>query len=89
MPIQVRTEKLSPWKNDLADQIKVDMLNEVVEGFAKEAHVQLAEMSCDYHPDKISYLTIAADRKTTMLIRRRFCCRKFSQKISVKLKGYI
>jgi len=89
MPIQIKTKKLSPWNNDLADQIKVDMLNRVVDEFAKEAKVQLSKLTCDKHPDKISHITIAADRQNTMLIRRRFCCNRFSQKISVKLEGYI
>lgn len=89
MPIRIKIKKLKPWNNNLADQIKVDMLNIVVEDFAREAQRQLSEFFCEHHPEKVSYITIAADRKNTMLIKRRFCCRKFAQKITAKLKGYI
>lgn len=89
MALQIKTKKLSPWKNDLADQIKVDMLNEVVAEFADEAKVQLGKLKCQKHPDKTSYITIAADRTNTMVIRRKFCCPEFKKKISIRLEGYL
>ncbi|MEX1240191.1 MAG: hypothetical protein WEB30_10750 [Cyclobacteriaceae bacterium] len=89
MPIQVRTKTLSPWNNDLADQIKVDILNDIVEEFMKEARVQLGNLKCKRHPEKISYITITADRTHTMVIRRKFCCTEFKERVSRKFKGYV
>jgi hypothetical protein len=89
MPIQVRTKKLTPWKNDLADQIKVEMLNKVAGEFANEARSQLGKLKCERHPRTLSYITIAADRTNTMVIKRKFCCPEFKERISEKLKGYL
>ena len=89
MPIRIITKKLSPFRNDLADQIKVEMLNEVVDEFSREARVQLGKLKCEHHPTKISTLTVAADRARTLVIRRKFCCPEFGDRISKKLKGYL
>ena len=89
MSIHIKTKKLSPRRTDLADQIKVDMLNEIMSDFAVEAKNQLGKLKCEKHPRKVSEITIAADRIHTMKIRRKFCCPEFEKKISAKLEGYL
>lgn len=86
MPIRVTTKKLKTWHNDLADEIKVEMLNEVVEEFASEAQKELGKLKCKEHPRKISRLTIVADRNKTMIIKKKFCCAEFEEKVSVKIE---
>ncbi|MGC1244328.1 MAG: hypothetical protein WA874_22245 [Chryseosolibacter sp.] len=86
MPIQVRRKKLNPWHNDLADEIKVDMLNQVVCDFTSEAKNELEKMECPKHPNTLSYVTIIPDRMNVMIIRKKFCCPEFEEKISVKLE---
>ena len=89
MSIQIKTRKLLPRQRDLADQIKVDMLNEIAKDFAQEARSQLGDLKCEKHPAKVSYITIAADRTHTLIIRRKFCCPEFEKKISMRLEGYL
>jgi hypothetical protein len=86
MPIRVTTKKLKAWHNDLADEIKVDMLNEVVEEYATEAQKELGKLTCKEHPRKISQLTIIADRINTMVIEKKFCCAEFEDKVSLKIE---
>jgi len=86
MPIQVITKKLAPWHRDIADQIKVEMLNQVTEEFAQEVKNELGKLNCPNHPDKISYITIMADRNNTIIIKKKFCCPAFEEKISVKIR---
>ncbi|HET9487002.1 MAG TPA: hypothetical protein VFO54_06195 [Chryseosolibacter sp.] len=88
MPIQVRKKKLIPWHNDLADEIKVAMLNEVVDEFSRVARNELSKIKCDKHPGEVSYILITPDRVSTMIIKRKFCCPEFAQKITMKLNGY-
>lgn len=85
MSIRVNTKKLTPWQNDLPDQIKVDMVNQVAEDFAAEVREELGELRCGKHPSKISTVTIIADRTNTMVIKKKFCCPDFEKKVSVKL----
>lgn len=86
MPVSITTRKLTAWHNDLPDEIKVDMLNEIVEDFAAEAVKALSSLSCPKHPEQMSYITIAADRSRSMIMEKRFCCTEFEQKVSLKLK---
>lgn len=85
MAIRIEIKKLTPWQHDLTDEIKVEMLNTIVEEYASEAAKQLAKMKCPTHPKKISHITIIADRQHTMIFRKQFCCPEFEKKISMKL----
>lgn len=85
MPVSITTRKLTAWQNDLSDEIKVSMLNEVVEDYAAEAVRALSDLSCPKHPQQMSYITITADRNRTMIIEKKFCCPEFDQKVSLKL----
>lgn len=85
MAIRIEIKKLTPWKHDIADEIRVEMLNTIVEDYASEAGRQLANLKCPTHPRKISHIIIVADRKHTMTFRKKFCCPEFEKKISVKL----
>lgn len=86
MSIRVKTKKLTAWQSDLPDQIKVAMVNEVVEDFAREARKELGDLTCLNHPSRISTVTIIADRISTMVIKKKFCCLQFERKISLKLE---
>ena len=86
MPVSITTRKLTAWHNDLPDEIKVDMLNEIVEDFAAEATRALSELTCPKHPEQMSYITIVADRNQSMVIEKKFCCSEFEYKVSLKLK---
>ena len=86
MAIQVITKKLTPWHNDLPDQIKVEMLNEVAEEFAREVKKELGKLKCENHPMEVSYITVVADRTHNMIIEKKFCCPEFEQKVSVKIE---
>lgn len=86
MPIHISTRKLTARRNDLPDQIKVEMLNEVVEEFAREAKKELANLICKKHPDEISYITIIADRNNNMTLKKKFCCPEFDKKVSLKIQ---
>jgi len=85
MPIQIHTKKLRPWQNDLADEIKVGMLNEMVDDFAREVTKGLGALNCRRHPDVMSHVTIVADRTETMVILKEFCCHEFEALVSLKL----
>jgi hypothetical protein len=85
MPIHVTIKKLTAWRNDAADDIKVDMLNEVAKEFAVEAKKELAKMKCPRHPTRVSQISIIADRTKSMIIKTKFCCPEFGEKVSVKL----
>lgn len=86
MSIRVHTKKLTAWHNDPVDQIKVDMVNAVVEDFATEVRNELGKLKCSRHPSKTTTVTIIADRTNTMVIRNKFCCPEFEKKVSVKLE---
>ena len=86
MPIQVTTQKLTPWHNDAADAIKVAMLNEVAEEFAREVKRELSTIKCKSHPRRNSYISIIADRTQTMIIKTKFCCPEFEKQVSVKIQ---
>lgn len=86
MAIQINTVKLAAWQNDLADQIKVEMLNEVAVQFASEVKKALENAKCQKHPDQISYVTIVPHRKKNMIIKTKFCCPEFDKKMSVKIE---
>jgi hypothetical protein len=86
MPIQVKTQRLTPWHNDMADEIKVNMLNEVAEEFACEVREELSTLTCKCHPHKNSYITVIADRAQTTIVRTEFCCPDFGRQVSVKIE---
>ena len=86
MSIKVNVRKLSPWRNDLPDQIRVEKLNEVAEDFAREITHQLGDLRCSEHPDEVSYLTVIADRHHTMLVEKTFCCQQFEKIVSRKIE---
>lgn len=86
MSIQVNVRKLSAWRNDLPDQIRVEKLNEVAEDYAHEITQQLGNLKCRHHPDQTSYITIVPDRWQTMTIEKKFCCADFEKKVSVKIQ---
>jgi hypothetical protein len=86
MSIRVHTKKLAAWRSDLPDQIKVDMVNAVVEDFATEVRNELGKLKCPRHPSKVSTVTITADRVSTMVIKKKFCCPEFEKKVSLKLE---
>jgi hypothetical protein len=74
------------WRNDLADQIKVDMLNEVVEDYATEVAKELGNLTCQIHPEEISTITIVPDRTHTMVINSKFCCPDFEKIVTLKIE---
>lgn len=86
MPLSITTKKLAPWHHDLPDEIKVDMLNEIVEDYAAEVIKALGDLYCPAHPHVMSYITIVADRVQSIIIEKKFCCPEFEQKVSLKLK---
>ena len=61
MSIKVTIRRLAQWRNDLADQIKVEKLNEVAEDFADEIRRELGNLQCKKHPDETSQVTIIQD----------------------------
>ena len=85
MPVSITTRKLTAWHNDLPDEIKVGMLNEVVEDYAAEAVTVLSHLTCPKHPQQTSHITIVADRNRSMVIEKKFCCPEFEHKVSLKL----
>jgi hypothetical protein len=86
MSIKVKTKTLVARHSDLPDQIRVDMLNQVVEDFAREVLLALGNLECKQHPHKISQLTIFADRAHTLLIKKKFCCPEFEKLVSLKIE---
>ena len=86
MPLSIRIKKLSPWHHDLPDEIKVDMLNEVVQDYATEVVNALGDLYCPKHPNEMSFITIIADRVQSIIIEKKFCCPQFEEKVSMKLK---
>jgi len=86
MSIKVHIRKLAAWHNDLADQIKVEKLNEVAEDFAQEIVNELGNLQCKEHPGKDSYVTIIADRTNQIIIEKKFCCQEFEKKVSLKIE---
>ena len=86
MSIKVRTKKLVARHLDLPDQIRVEMLNQVVEDYATEVLLALGNLTCSRHPDKVSRVTILADRAHTLIIKKKFCCLEFEKLVSVKME---
>jgi hypothetical protein len=86
MPLRITTKKLIPWHHDFPDEIKVQMLNEVVDDYATEVVNALGDLYCPKHPGEISYIIIIADRVQSMIIEKKFCCPQFEEKVSLKLK---
>ena len=86
MSIKVKTRKLIARHSDLPDQIRVDMLNQVMDDFAGEVLLALGNLKCKKHPDKVSHVTIFADREHTLVIKKKFCCREFEKLVSVKIE---
>lgn len=86
MPIKVHIKKLSAWRNDLPDQIKVEKLNEVAEDFAQEITKEIGSLQCPQHPEQVSHITVAADRITSVMIQKKCCCTEFEKKISRKIE---
>ena len=85
MPVSITTRKLNAWHNDLPDEIKVSVLNQVIDDYAAEAMRVLSDLHCPKHPQEMSYITIVADRARSMVIEKKFCCRDFEQRVSLKL----
>lgn len=85
MSIKVKTKLLTAWHNDLPDQIKVEMVNEIAEDFATEIRNALGNLQCQAHPGKNSRITVVADRVNQVNLETRFCCAKFGKKVSVKI----
>ena len=86
MPIKVNIKKLTAWSNDLADQIKVQKINEVAEDYAEEVRKALGTLKCPEHPRKISHITVVADRAHQITIEAKFCCPQFEKKVSLKIE---
>lgn len=86
MPIKVTIRRLTPWRNDLSDQIRVEKLNEVAEDFATEISNELGNLQCKEHPDETSYVTIVPDRTGSLRVEKKFCCPGFEKKVSPKIE---
>ena len=86
MPIKVTIRKLTQWRNDLPDQIRVEKLNEVAEDFAAEIRSELGNMQCKKHPDETSYITIVPYRTGSVSVEKKFCCAEFEKKVAPKIE---
>jgi hypothetical protein len=86
MSIKVNTRKLNAWRNDLADQIRVEKLNEVAEDYAHEIAKELGALKCPSHPGEDSYITIIADRAHYIVTEAKFCCCEFEKKVGLKIE---
>ena len=51
MPVSITTRKLNAWHNDLPDEIKVSVLNQVIDDYAAEAMRVLSDLHylSDHH----------------------------------------
>ncbi len=85
MSIAVNIRKLDAWQDDLADQIRVEKLNEVAEDYASEITHELGRLTCPAHPHQQSYITIVAHRTNFIVIEKQFCCTEFEKKINAKI----
>lgn len=85
MSIKVNIRTLTPWRNDTADQIRVEKLNEVVSDYAQEIVNELGNVQCSKHPQQDSYITIIADRTNYIVIEKKFCCDEFEKKVGLKI----
>lgn len=86
MSIKVKVRRLAQWRNDLADQIKVEKLNEVAEDFAAEITSELGNLQCKKHPDETSHVTIVPDRTGSIKVEKKFCCAEFEKKVAPKIE---
>lgn len=86
MSIKVNIRKLTAWHNDLADQIRVDKLNEIAEDYTQEILNELGNLQCKDHPGQDSCVTIVADRTNYIVIEKNFCCAEFEKKVSLKIE---
>lgn len=86
MSIKVTIRRLTQWRNDLPDQIRVEKLNEVAEDFAAEILRELGNMQCKKHPDETSHVTIAPSRTGSLRVEKKFCCAEFEKKVSPKIE---
>lgn len=85
MSIKVNIRRITAWRNDIADQIRVEKLNEVTEDYAREILNELGHLTCDQHPDRDSYITIIADRTHYIVVEKKFCCEAFEKKVGFKI----
>jgi len=85
MSLKVNVRKLTPWRNDVADQIRVEKLNEVAQDYAQEIVNELGHLQCGRHPEQPSYVTIIADRSHYIVIEKDFCCQEFEKKVGLKI----
>lgn len=83
--IKVNIRKLTPWRNDITDQIRVEKVNEVAEDYAREIVNELGKLQCSDHPDDDSYVTIIADRTHHIIVEKEFCCEEFERKVGLKI----
>gem|GEM_PF-4696277 len=86
MPIVVDVRTLEPWHNDVADQIRVEKVNEVAKDHAREIEAALGTLRCPDHPGQDSYITVVAGRINQISIEMRFCCSGFEKKVSLKVE---
>lgn len=86
--IKVIVKKLRPKKkNDISESPIVATINAATEGFADKVRKYVKNIKCEDHKDSRLTITISANRRKTMIVKKStYCCKKFADSIQVQIK---